>query len=44
MLGQRRRRWADNVQMLYKCFLFAGMQTDMEFLDDSPDDAAITDC
>ena len=25
MLDQRRRRWADAVQMLYKCFLFAGM-------------------
>ena len=24
MLGQRRRRWADVVLMLYKCFLFAG--------------------
>ena len=25
MLDQRRRRWADVVQMLYKCFLFAGV-------------------
>ena len=25
MLAQRRRRWADVVQMLYKCFVFAGM-------------------
>ena len=25
MLDQRRRRWADIVQMLYKCFVFAGM-------------------
>ena len=25
MLEQRRRRWADVVQMLYKCFVFAGM-------------------
>ena len=25
MLDQRRRRWADVVQMLYKCFVFAGM-------------------
>ena len=25
MLGQRRRRWNDVVQMLYKCFVFAGM-------------------
>ena len=25
MLVQRRRRWADVVQMLYKCFVFAGM-------------------
>ena len=24
MLDQRRRRWADIVQMLYKCFVFAG--------------------
>ena len=24
-LYQRRRRWADVVQMLYKCFVFAGM-------------------
>ena len=23
MLDQRRRRWADVVQMLYKCFVFA---------------------
>ena len=26
MLGQRRRRWADVVQMLYKCFVFTGKQ------------------
>ena len=25
MLDQRRRRWADVVQMLYKCFVFAGL-------------------
>ena len=25
MLDQRRRRWADVVQMLYTCFVFAGM-------------------
>ena len=25
MLDQRRRRWADVVQMLYKCFVFVGM-------------------
>ena len=25
MLDQRRRRWTDVVQMLYKCFVFAGM-------------------
>ena len=25
MLDQRRRRWADVVQMLYKSFLFAGL-------------------
>ena len=24
MLDQRRRRWADVVQMLHKCFAFAG--------------------
>ena len=24
MLDQRRRRWADVVQMLYKCFVLAG--------------------
>ena len=24
MLVQRRRRWADIVQMLYKCFVFVG--------------------
>ena len=26
MLGQRRRRWAVVVQMLYKCFVFAGVR------------------
>ena len=26
MLDQRRKRWADVVQMLYKCFVFAGLQ------------------
>ena len=25
MLDQRRRRWDDIVQMLYKCFVFAGI-------------------
>ena len=25
MLDQRQRRWAGVVQMLYKCFVFAGM-------------------
>ena len=25
MLAQRRRRWANVVQMLYKCFVFAGI-------------------
>ena len=25
MLNQRRRRWADVVQILYKCFVFAGI-------------------
>ena len=24
MLDQRRRRWADVAQMLYKCFVFVG--------------------
>ena len=24
MLDQRRRRWADVLQILYKCFVFAG--------------------
>ena len=27
MSDQRRRRWADAVQMLYKCFVFAGLGT-----------------
>ena len=27
MLDQRRRRWADVVQMLYKCFMFVGVVT-----------------
>ena len=27
MLGQRRRRWADFVQMLYKCFVFSEVLT-----------------
>ena len=27
MLDQRRRRWADVVQMLYKYFVFVGWQT-----------------
>ena len=27
MVDQRRRRWAGVVQMLYKCFVFAGMQS-----------------
>ena len=26
MLVQRQRRWADVVQILYKCFVFAGLQ------------------
>ena len=25
MLAQRRRRWADVVQRLYKCFVFTGI-------------------
>ena len=28
MLDQRRRRWADVVQMLYKSFVFAGLTFD----------------
>ena len=27
MLGQRQRRWADVVQTVYKCFVFAGMNS-----------------
>ena len=27
MLDQRQRRWADAVQMLYKCFVFAAIGT-----------------
>ena len=27
MLDQRRGRWADVVQMLYKCFVFAGIRS-----------------
>ena len=27
MLDQRRRRWDDVVQMLYKCFVFAGFSS-----------------
>ena len=27
MLDQRRRRWADVVQMLYKCFVFAQIKS-----------------
>ena len=26
MLDQRRRRWADVVEMLYKCLVFAGQE------------------
>ena len=29
MLDQRRRRWADIVQMLYKCFVFDGCAADL---------------
>ena len=33
MLDQRRRRWAGVVQMLYKCFVFAGiLRLDTAFL------------
>ena len=30
MLDQRRRRWADVVQMLLKYFLFAGMNANIQ--------------
>ena len=33
MLDQRRRRWADVVQMLYKCFVLAGWVTDTDTQD-----------
>ena len=29
MLDQRRRRWADIVQLLYKCFVFDGVETQL---------------
>ena len=29
MLDQRRRRWADVVLMLYKCFVFAGLSVNI---------------
>ena len=32
MLDQRRRRWVDVVQMLYKCFVFAGITTYLALL------------
>ena len=32
MLDQRRRRWADVVEMLYKCFVFAGIIISIWFL------------
>ena len=32
MLNQRRRRWADVVQMLYTCFVFAGELQHVEVL------------
>ena len=32
MLDQRRRRWADVVQMLYKCCLLTGKLTEIPFL------------
>ena len=28
MLDQRRRRWPDVVEILYKCFVFAGLVSD----------------
>ena len=31
MLGQRRRRWADVVQMLCKCFVFARYIYDLNY-------------
>ena len=30
MLDQRRRRWADIVQILYKCFVLAGTQLQVD--------------
>ena len=35
MLDQRRRRWADVVQMLCKCFVFAGNSSQTEHLRDA---------
>ena len=32
MLVQRGRRWADIVQLFYKCFVFAGMGPGYKFL------------
>ena len=32
MLDQRRRRWADVVQMLYKCYVFAGMYVHVRYI------------
>ena len=37
MWGQRRRRWADVLQMLYKCFVFAYLPVDIK-------DGAINQC
>ena len=36
MLDQRRRRWADIVQMLYKYFVFAGTALQPEEIDLDP--------
>ena len=38
MLDQRRRRWTDVVQMLYKCFVFAGISGDVKGFDPTVSD------
>ena len=42
MLDQRRRRWANVVQMLYKCFVFAGMGVPGDYTIQSDIESAIT--
>ena len=37
MLDQRRRRWADVVQMLYKCFVFSEFMVVLKLLQDQHD-------